>query len=96
MEWKENAGIGPESEDREPTLTPESAHLSEGQPLYHALLDNPDAITVSADEVHSAKSRLYQIISLDPEAVLACNGKTLEEAKAILESIESSQIEEAA
>ncbi|MSU45374.1 MAG: hypothetical protein EXS47_01965 [Candidatus Zambryskibacteria bacterium] len=96
MEWKENLGVGPESEDRESRVTPELVQLSEGQPLYHAFLRDPDAITVSTDEVHSAKSRLYQIIATNPEAVVSCNGKTIDEARAILESIEFSENEKAA
>jgi len=64
-------------------------------PLYHVFLENPDVITLSANEAQNAKSRLARVISIDNESVLSCQGKSLEEAKVILVSIETSYNQEA-
>ena len=88
--------IGPQAHERESKLTPEKVQLADGSPLYHVLLENPDAINLSAAEAQAAKRRLSEIISLDRDGVLSCQSKTREEAKSILESIESSRSQQAA
>ena len=91
MAGKSNEGaplIGPSNEDREQSPSPHTVQLAGGVPLYHALLENPDAPVVKLDEVREAKSRLSVIIEEHPEAALACAGKDPEEARRILEAAE--------
>ena len=90
----ENPIIGPRAHEREKKLTPDQVRLANGVPLYYAFLDNPNAINLSPTEVQSAKSRLSKIIAADINGTLSCNGKSLEEARNILESIEATQLEQ--
>ncbi len=91
MAGKSNEGaplIGPSNEDREEGPSVHTVRLSNDAPLYHALLQDPEAPVVNLDEVREAKSRLAAIIDENPEAVLSCEGKTPEEAREILEAAE--------
>ena len=91
LDANEGPLLGPQADERGPKLTIEDVRLANGSPLYHALLDNPDTPTLSTSEAQKAKSRLSIIASIDQGRVFSCHGKTLPEAKAILETIESSQ-----
>lgn len=83
--------IGPQADERpEDQATPDNVRLQDGAPLYHALLD-PNALTVESSEVHSAKKRLEELIAIDPDAVLSCQGKTAVDALTILRAIEDAQ-----
>jgi hypothetical protein len=66
----------------------EGMTLVDGKPLYHALLSDSSAPYVSADDAFKAKNRLQRVNELDPGAVLSCSGKTLQQAKHILETVE--------
>lgn len=83
--------IGPRAHEREPRLTPEGVQLADSSPLYYVLLENPNTINLSTSETQAARSRLSRIIEINREKVLSCQGKTRDEAKAILKSIEFSQ-----
>lgn len=74
-----------ESRERQPL--PEDTRLKDGAPLYHVFLENPDAHVVNAHEVQTAKGELEKRIKQNRETVLQCQGKTREEALAILDSI---------
>ncbi len=81
--------VGPRAHNRkEQELTPQEVRLADGRPLYHALLENPDALVVLPDKAREAQQKLSEIIATNPEKALKCQGKTFEEAKAILESAE--------
>ncbi|MEK6847481.1 MAG: hypothetical protein AABY16_04930 [Nanoarchaeota archaeon] len=88
--------IGPGAEERERKLTPEGITLSGGRPLYHALLADPNAAILSTDETREAKSRLSASIEADADAVLSCEGKSTEDARAILLEIENRPSKQAA
>lgn len=91
-----NEIIGPSADERDIKLKPESVSLADGSPLYHALLSDPNALVLSQSEAQEAKSRLSVLIEADPKGILSCQGKTLQEAKKILESIEANLGQKAA
>lgn len=86
--------VGPSAEDRSRELVPEAVTLAGGVPLYHALLDDPNALVVSASEAQEAKEKLAGLIDADPASVLSCQGVTLEEARAILTMVPEEEEEE--
>lgn len=49
--------------------------------LYHALLEDPNALTLSTDEVHAAKSKLMAINEAFPDLLMTLSGKTMEIAR---------------
>lgn len=62
--------------------------LADGSPLYYSLLENVTAArTVDPSAVIQAKARLQLAIQKDRAAVLSCQGKPANEARAILERI---------
>lgn len=79
--------IGPNAYERERNLTPEQVKLADGSPLYHALLQTGETGVVSGDEAQRAQNELREIIAVDPEIALSCQGKTLEEAREILRGV---------
>lgn len=81
--------VGPRAHEREKTPLPVEVSLDGGQPLYYALLPNPEALVLSPAEVQGAKSRLAEIVAIDAQKVMSCQGKSLEDARSILESVES-------
>ncbi len=91
MEQTKEKLVGPRVNERESKLEPENVRLTDGRPLYYALLANPEALVLSPDEAREAHQRLSQISAADPDKVLTCQGKTLEEARTILETIEAKQ-----
>ena len=88
--------VGPRAHERERTLAPQDVQLVDGSPLYHLLLEDPTTAVLSPTEAQMAKRRLSVLIEKDPDRVLSCQGKTREEAKAILKAIESEQEQKAA
>jgi len=85
--------VGPRAHERESKIELDDIRLADGRPLYHALLTNPETLVLSPDEAREAQQRLLQISATDPDEVLMCQGKTLKEARTILESIEAKQRE---
>lgn len=95
METKNSSKlVGPRAHERESKLEPEDVRLADGRPLYYALLANPEALVLLPGEAREARQRLFEIISAAPDKVLACQGKTLEEARAILKSAKAEKGEE--
>jgi hypothetical protein len=80
--------VGPRAHERENRIELDDVRLADGRPLYHALLTNPETLVLSPDEAREAQQKLLQMFTANPDEVLTCQGKTLEEARAILESIE--------
>jgi len=88
---KEEKLIGPRAHEREAKLDPHDVRLADDRPLYYVFLTNPETLVVSPDEVREAKQELSRKIEADPDRVLSCQGKTLEDAKEILESIKQEE-----
>ncbi len=78
-------------EANDPKLIPEDVRVAGGIPLYYLFLANPNPVNISSQESQEARSRLASLIAIDREKVLSCQGKTREQAQAILTSIEASQ-----
>lgn len=68
---------------------PHDVRLKDGSPLFYALLESDGAEGVlDKNSAQEAKSRLRERIAADSNAVLSCQGKTQEEARKILDSID--------
>ena len=92
MNTNEAPLVGPHNEQHRSKLIPEDVRLTGSVPIYYLFLENPDPVNISSKkEAQAAKSRLAGIIEIDREKVLSCQGKTREQALAILTSIEASQ-----
>jgi hypothetical protein len=76
--------IGPRAHERESGLAPEDVRLADGRPLWHVFLKDPEVPVLSLREERGARQSLLRLAADNPEAVLACQGKTLAEAKKIL------------
>ncbi|MEA2701449.1 MAG: hypothetical protein QOE22_158 [Candidatus Parcubacteria bacterium] len=76
--------------DRSPQ--PEDVRLASGSPLYYALLEDREGVergTISSEDSQQAHARLRDLFAANPERVLACQGKTDEEATEVLNAISS-------
>ncbi len=84
--------VGPE------TGTPMSGEprLDNGSPLWHALLQDPNALSVGSAETLEAKSRLDAAKARDAKAVESCQGLTADRARAVLEAVLTGDIPKAA
>ncbi len=78
---------GPRAHER-PELTPDWVRLAGGVPLYHAFL--ADKPYIAKEEAQEAQDKTRYYITNHPNAVMQCEGKTPDEARKILESIEPS------
>lgn len=67
---------------------PTQITLADGSPLYHVLIDQGKLVATAAD-TNAAKQELQDLFNLDPEKVRSCQGKTQQQALAVLDSIES-------
>ncbi|MCX6757323.1 MAG: hypothetical protein NTZ44_00330 [Candidatus Nomurabacteria bacterium] len=89
--------VGPSVDEREVgELSPTEVRLADGGPLYLLLLDNPEAPYASAEDTFEAKNKLAELIAVNKDAVLSCEGKSREEAMAILDAVEPASLEEVA
>lgn len=82
--------VGPQAEDRE------NVHLSEevnekGQPLWMAFLADPEALSISSDEVQDAKNAFTSFKNEHSEVISMCAHKKIEECKNLIESAQSAQ-----
>ncbi|MBA3789314.1 hypothetical protein H0X32_02885 [Patescibacteria group bacterium] len=70
---------------------PEDLRLKNGDPLYYLLLPPKDVAAgiIDPSDSQQAHDRLRSLFALDMQKVLSCAGKSAEEAKEILNSIES-------
>ena len=71
-------------------MLPAEATLTDGS-LYEIFLDTSHVVSLKKDDVQEAKRRLSVAIEESPEKILACHGKTVEEARQIL-SVEPADI----
>lgn len=67
---------------------PHNVRLANDSPLYHAFLEVPDSGFVQKEASRNARNVLEGYILEDPNAVLACQGKTAEEARDILSQLD--------
>ncbi len=77
--------VGPRPEDNERSEKEELT--SNGEPLWMAFLSDPDAITITPDEVHEAKNAFAQMKQLHPEVIQMCTRKSPQECKTLIEEI---------
>lgn len=78
--------VGPRSDDeREKNL--EQEVNEQGQPLYMAFLADPEALSVSADEIQDAKNAFAQLKDKHPEVISMCAHKKIDECKTYIQSI---------
>jgi hypothetical protein len=81
--------VGPQADERgerQPDL--HDIRLEKDVPLWYLFLNDPDAPVVSAGETNDAKSKLGHLISLNPDKIRECAGKSMEEARNIINNIE--------
>lgn len=78
------------ADERASKFTPENVRLEGGKPLYYAFLKEPDALALSHEESEAAHETLRKLAQFDENGVISCQGKTLDEAKKILEGIRTS------
>ncbi len=84
--------IGPRQGEGEQRISPENIQLEDGTPLYFALLEEKNPLTLSTSKTQDLKSELAVLISVDPASVMLCQGKSFEEAKEILGRISNRNI----
>ena len=86
--------VGPQADERDLSGRLETIMLAGGAPLYLAFLD--EVPRVAGDEVQEAKQRVASLIEHYPDAIRSCAGKTMDEARKILEQAERGLIARAA
>ncbi len=82
--------VGPRSEDREEKILDEVA--ADGQPLWMAFLADPEALSISKEEVEDAKNALIEAQGDNAIVVALCKNKTIPECKTMLQSSENSSL----
>ena len=85
---------------KNPNLRSQTEHglsevrLAEGRPLYYALMPEiEDEAVIDDHEVAEAKNQLSYLYEQFPDKVRACEGKTLQEARAELTALLESPAE---
>ncbi len=71
----------------EEQFVPESIILKGEKPLWYALLTSPDAGVPDEEEVRAAKAWLREVFNLHKQAILSCKGRSIEEARQILQAV---------
>lgn len=56
----------------------------DGQPLWMAFLEDPDAISISKEEAQDAKNALVQMQSTSAETISLCKHKTIKECAELI------------
>lgn len=79
MNTHEQPLVGPQAEDRDEQIDAEMT--GSGQPLWMAFLADPEALTVSKEEVQDAKNALQRMQSEKPDTISLCKHKTIEECR---------------
>ncbi|HVY36001.1 MAG TPA: hypothetical protein VG982_01840 [Candidatus Paceibacterota bacterium] len=74
--------VGPQAEDRPESV--DETVMANGQPLWMAFLDNPDALVISPDEVQDAKNAFAQFQREKPETISQCQNKSIDECRKII------------
>ena len=77
--------IGPKPEDREQN-TLEDEVAANGEPLWMAFLEDPNALSVSKEEVEEAKNELAQMKNKQPEVIKMCAHKSIQECKELVQA----------
>lgn len=78
--------VGPRTEDKEQKQDIEDVS-SDGQPLWMAFLDDPEALSITKEEVQDAKNALIVTQSKEPEVIEMCKRKTISECRDSMSSI---------
>lgn len=73
--------------DYENKPDPLDVRLNDGSPLYHALLNESTAGIVDKKDGENAREAVNEIARTHGKALLALQGKTKEEARAVLDSL---------
>jgi hypothetical protein len=76
----------PDPSERQPS--PEDVKLANGDPLYYLFLEDAGgAGVIRPEDSQQAHEQLRTIFAANPDAVLACDGKSPDEARKILSEI---------
>lgn len=87
MENFEENLVGSRPEDQSEGKS-DGSQTKEGQAIYMALLEDPDALVISKEEIEIAKNRLEVVKDKHPEVIQMCAHKSLEECRTIIRSLE--------
>jgi predicted aconitase len=91
MEKYEENLVGPRSEDRESdTLAEEVA--ANGEPLWMAFINDPEALSLSKEDVQDAKNALAEMKTQQPEIIKMCAHKSIQECKDIVRSLHTGEM----
>ena len=74
--------VGPRAEDRNEAVVEDVAE--NGEPLWMAFLNDPEAITLSKEEVQDAKNAFAIVQNTRPEVISLCKHKTIKECREIV------------
>jgi heat shock protein HspQ len=81
-------GLFQKGQREENNNNPLDARTAEGVPLYHALMEASESGVADHYAAEDAKDRLYAIFDYDPNTIRLCEGKSLEEVRSLLETVE--------
>ncbi len=92
MENFEENLVGPRSHEREESIDLLEDVAISGEPLWMAFLDNPEALSISKEEVQAAKNALIEMQNQQPEVIKMCTHKSIEECKDMIQLVGSNNI----
>jgi predicted aconitase len=83
--------VGPRSEDHKNNTLAEEVSAN-GEPLWMAFINDPEALSLSKDDVQDAKNALAEMKTQQPEIIKMCAHKSIEECKDIVRSLHSGEM----